>query len=150
MAVHFLILLCPDLICNQIKTLNYKCFCNPAEILVEIENKSHPLITFILTFLLRNTVSYHLPSCDRVSPRLWFSPKWYKQLCQKRNYLKKDVSTQVWQPSAITDMMLHNRFNKHEGLATLQWTNSSFGFLPEEFKLLWAEEAHIKILSQTS
>lgn len=64
--------------------------------------------------------------------------------------LKKDVSTQVWQAAANTDVMLHNRFNKNEVLATLQCTNSSFGFLPEKWKLLRAEEAHIKSLLQTS
>lgn len=74
------------------------------------------------------------PLCS--SPR-HFSPTWHAQVCH--NPLQKDVSTQVWQATANTNMMFDKQFYK-QVLAKLQWTNSSNRFLLEIYKLLHASE----------
>lgn len=66
-----------------------------------------------------------------------FSPTWQAQVCH--NPLQKDVSTQVWQATANTNMMFDKQFYK-QVLAELQWTNSSNSFLLEIYKLLHASE----------
>lgn len=84
------------------------------------------------------------PLCS--SPR-HFSPTWHAQVCH--NPLQKDVSTQVWQATANTNMMFDKQFYK-QVLAKLQWTNSSNRFSPGNLQAVTRFRSHLKPFLQIS